>query len=265
MTASSGESIPEEAAAPAGEPVSGAGESTERRWTRVVPAAIGGVLVATGLRRRSPFGYLLAAAGSWLAYRGARGTDPLSTRLERSGGDSIERVAGEEQRASAEDPTTIRRSVTVNAGDVDLLNYCRDPAELDRIAGGYASVTRGAGDHLRWQVDLPFGYSTAWEERIIEERPDELLRWETVEGAAVPHEGTVRLEGAPGDRGTEVTAEVRLDPPGGALGMRVLAAVGIVPEAILATVLRRFKNLAEAGEIPTLEGNPSARGAGDLV
>jgi hypothetical protein len=37
----------------------------------------------------------------------------------------------------------------------------------------------------------------------------------------------------------------------------------LVPNAAAGKALRRFKSLVETGEMPTLEGNPSARGSGD--
>ena len=39
--------------------------------------------------------------------------------------------------------------------------------------------------------------------------------------------------------------------------------LGVVPESLAGTVLDRFKRLAETGEIPSLETNPSGRGKGD--
>jgi uncharacterized membrane protein len=78
-------------------------------------------------------------------------------------------------------------------------------------------------------------------------------------------EGTVRFEPAAGDRGTRVRLSLRFDPPGGQITASVLDRLKLAPETLVGVALSRFKSLVETGEIATLEGNPSARGAGDIV
>ncbi|ELY40118.1 SRPBCC family protein [Natronorubrum tibetense] len=57
--------------------------------------------------------------------------------------------------------------------------------------------------------------------------------------------------------------DIRYDSPGGALSDGAMQRLGVVPESLAGTVLDRFKRLAETGEIPSLETNPSGRGKGD--
>jgi hypothetical protein len=47
------------------------------------------------------------------------------------------------------------------------------------------------------------------------------------------------------------------------VGAQVAKKLDLIPKAITGQSLRRFKSLAETGEIPTLENNPSGRGASD--
>jgi len=98
-----------------------------------------------------------------------------------------------------------------------------------------------------------------WDTQIVEDRHGKLLRWESLEGAPLPNEGTVRFSPAPGDWGTEAMLCLRFDPPGGPLGNRAVKRLNIVPRVLADKILRRFKSLAETGEIPTLAYNPSAR------
>jgi hypothetical protein len=44
-----------------------------------------------------------------------------------------------------------------------------------------------------------------------------------------------------------------------------MTLLGVVPETLASRALDRLKSLAETGEIPTLDRNPSGRGRGDLV
>lgn len=231
------------------------------RGERAASAAIGGALLARGLRRRSLGGAASAVAGAALAYRGLSGHSRLYRLLDVNTADGGERLAA---GATARTPAA-ERSVTVGKPADELGEFWRDPERLTRIVGEFAAVSAVDGDDHRWHVRGPFDRRLEWRTQIVEDRPGELVRWVSLDRAVVPHEVTVRFQPAPGDRGTEVTLRVEYDPPGGALGDAAMERLGVVPEALVGTALRRFKSLAETGEIPTLEGNPSARGRGDLL
>lgn len=231
------------------------------RGERLAATAFGGTLFVAGLRRRSLVGGAMALGGGWLVARGLSGTNrPLRT---------LGSVATEERDGptlgGSGGPMTVDRTITVGVPADELTAYWRDPEQLTRIMGPVAEVTGAGEDRHRWEVEPPRGPTLTWETKIVDDRPGELLRWESLEGATIPTEGEVRFRPAPGDRGTHVTLQLRFDPPGGKLGSAVVQRLGIVPETIAETALRRFKSLAETGEIPTIEANPSARGSGDLV
>lgn len=236
-------------------------EGTSSRGKRMVTTAVGSALLTIGLRRRSIGGTLLALGGGWLVARGISGTD----RPVRALGSVIGGGRGRDEPGVPEDALTVERSITVGTPADELGDYWRDPERLTRIMGSFAEVTGAGEDRHRWEIQPPRGPSVTWETEIVEDRPGEILRWESLEGATVPNEGTVRFQPAPGDRGTEVTLRLAFDPPGGGLGDAVFQRLGIVPETIAGNALNRFKSLVETGEIPTLERNPSARGSGDLV
>ncbi|SDJ49234.1 SRPBCC family protein [Natronorubrum texcoconense] len=228
------------------------------RFERAVSAVVGGALVWRGLRRRS---LGTALAGGALVSRGISGHSRLYRRL---GIDTATDHGGLAVDSTTDRPT-IKRSVTVGKPADELEAFWRDPEQLSRIVGEYADVspTMGDGDHHRWQVSLPAGRRLEWQTRLVEERSGERLQWETVGGAPISYEATIRFQPAPNDHGTEVTLEIRFDPPGGTLSDGAMKRLGIVPESLAGTVLDRFKSLAETGEIPSLETNPSNRGKGD--
>ena len=68
--------------------------------------------------------------------------------------------------------------------------------------------------------------------------------------------GAVRFLPAAAGRGTIVSVTMQYEPPGGSLGMTVAKLFGEEPQTQVREDLRRFKNLLEAGEIPTTEGQP---------
>ena len=231
------------------------------RGERVASAALGGTLLTLGLGRRSLGGAATAIAGGYLLYRG------ISGRGRRSRPSDATTAAGRERREAGPsgDATAVERSITVGKPADELDEFWREPERLARVVGRFAEVTAAGEDRQRWTVRGPLGRSTTWETKLVEDRPGERLRWETVAGTGLLDEGSVRFRPAPGDRGTEVTLRFRVDPPGGALGDAALKRLGVAPGALANKALRRFKSLAETGEIPTLDRNPSARGRGDLL
>jgi uncharacterized membrane protein len=66
----------------------------------------------------------------------------------------------------------------------------------------------------------------------------------------------VSFKDAPGDRGTEIHVVLDRDAPAGALGAALQKVFGSDPLAKLKDDLRRFKALAETGEVPRSSGTP---------
>lgn len=226
------------------------------RGTRVVSALVGGVLLVFGVRRRTLLGTAAALVGGWLLHRSIPGRSPLPAALGDDRGDESEATPVE---------TEVERTITVGKPADELYEMWRDPEQLTQVMGHFADVSSADEDGLRWTVQGPFGRDVEWETQFVEARAGEFLRWESPEDAAVPNEGSIRLAPAPGDRGTEVTLRLQFDPPGGRLGGAAMKSSGFVPAVLAKKALHRFKSLAETGEIPTLEGNPSARGRGDTM
>lgn len=224
-----------------------------------------------GLGRRSLGGSAIALVGGWLSYRAVRGQTHRFRASESDAATGGERrdagaVAGDRQdpESSADQPT-VAKSVTIGTPADELAELLRDPETLDRIVGRFAEVSSAGDDRQRWTARGPLDRSLSWETRVVAADSGERLRWESVDGRAPFDEWSASFRPAPGDRGTEVTFRVHLDPPGGRLGDAATERLGVVPESLVGAALDRFKSLAETGEIPTLERNPSARGTGDLV
>jgi uncharacterized membrane protein len=87
--------------------------------------------------------------------------------------------------------------------------------------------------------------------------PEEIRsRWTRFEHAKALDGASVTFRPAPGDRGTEIHAE--LAGHGGADGLAgvVKKVTGAVPLAKVKDELRHFKQLVETGEVPRSEGTP---------
>lgn len=99
----------------------------------------------------------------------------------------------------------------------------------------------------------PAGQSVEWDSIITEDQPNRLIAWASVEGSGIQNSGHVDFRDAPAGRGTEVTATVAYDPPGGALGKLVAKLFQREPKIQARQDLRRFKQLMETGEISTAQ------------
>ena len=81
-------------------------------------------------------------------------------------------------------------------------------------------------------------------------RPREEVQARWREESRLPgYDATVEFRTAPGDRGTEVLAEVVYTPSNGAAGDALAKLRGRDPGSRVAEELRRFKQLLEVGEV----------------
>jgi uncharacterized membrane protein len=99
-----------------------------------------------------------------------------------------------------------------------------------------------------------------WDADVVDDRPNELIAWRSVEGSEVENGGAVRFRPAPGRRGTEVIVHLHFSPPGGAIGAGMARLFGEHPEQQLHEDLRRFKQVIETGEIARSEPSESLLG-----
>jgi uncharacterized membrane protein len=90
---------------------------------------------------------------------------------------------------------------------------------------------------------------------------DEVERRWRLSGHPAADEATVRFADAPGDRGTEIHAEVADSARGGHLAQAVKKLSGGDPLAQMKDELRRFKQQFETGEIPRSEAVPEGESA----
>jgi uncharacterized membrane protein len=132
----------------------------------------------------------------------------------------------------------IKRAVTIQRARDELFKAWLDFAYLPRFRG------RLSGD-------------------IREQRAGELIRWRSRAFGLMPSGGEIRFENAPLGRGTEVRLRVEYRPVAGALGASIAQMLGQGPDGQVRESLRSFKQLCEAGEIPTNDTQPIAtcRGA----
>ena len=174
------------------------------------------------MRRKALIGGSLAAAAGALAYRRFRGGEPAS----------------------------VERAVTVDKPADELYASWRAFENAPRFMQNVLSVEPREGGRSRWLAHAPGTSKTfEWDAELTEDRPGELIAWRAVGGTPLVHSGRVEFSPATGGRGTQVRVRVET-PAGGALAREALGRQ-------TTEGLRRFKRLAETGEIARVDGQPA--------
>lgn len=155
----------------------------------------------------------------------------------------------------------VAKSVTINRPRQEVYDFWRTLDRLPEFMIHLESVTTGPGGRSHWVAQAPGG-SVEWDAEITEDRPGELLSWQSIEGADVPNGGSVRFADAPADRGTELHVALHYDPPGGSAGALFAKLFGEEPGQQLRDDLRRFKQVMETGEVVRSDGSPAGAGEG---
>ena len=148
------------------------------------------------------------------------------------------------------------RAVTIRRPASDLYAFWRDTPNLMQVIKHRVEITNTAPDVTHWAVSAPGKRMVEWDAEIVNDKPDCLIAWRTREGAEVANAGSVRFDAAPGDEGTEVTVSLEYNPPGGKLGAALAKFTRDSASSQVYDALRGLKALMEAGEIPTIEGQP---------
>lgn len=216
--------------------------SDTERWASIIS---GSAMVLLGLQQRSLRGALMAVAGGGLAYHGVMGEKSLQDQVSDATG------IGK--------PIRVEKTVTINRSAEELYNFWHDFTNLPRFMKHVQSVTVQDVRRSHWVAKAPAGQTVEWDADIINDQPNHLIAWASVEGAQIENSGFVRFQPAPGDRGTEVKVVLEYNIPGGALAAAVAKLFGEEPEQQIGDELARFKQLMEAGEIATTEGQTSCR------
>lgn len=152
----------------------------------------------------------------------------------------------------------VEKTVTINKPADALYRFWRNFENLPQFMEHVESVTVESDTRSLWTVTAPAGKRVSWEAKIINDIPNELIAWQTTHGD-VANAGSVRFRSAPGGKGTEVTVNLEYAPPAGKVGQAVAKVFGEEPTQQVQDDLRRFKQVMEAGEVPTTTGQPQGK------
>jgi uncharacterized membrane protein len=198
-------------------------------WMRVVGDAVdlGGLGLAAATKRTSG----ARLAGAVAAVAGVTALDVIAARRTQRSFDAANRP--------------VISSVTINKPREDVYRFYRQLSQLPLFMDYLESVHELGNRRSHWVAKLPIG-TVAWDAEITEDRPGELIAWQSVGGSAVTTRGRVSFESAPGRDMTEVRVEMQL----GFLGTRPSAALAkVFTKPQIKGDLRRLKQVLETGEV----------------
>lgn len=190
--------------------------------------------------------FLAAAAGAAAIYL-ARGMGDRDRISRRPGDAAPGRTArrGRFGRYAVEG-----RTVTIARPRSEVYAFWRDFSNLPKVMENVDRVERSAEGHV-WTVAAPGDETVKIRSRIVHDRPDEVVAWESTPDSDIETRGKIEFRDAPGGRGTEVTAIISYVPPGGRLGQIAAKLFQNEPAIQARRDLKRLKMWLETGEIAT--------------
>jgi uncharacterized membrane protein len=161
--------------------------------------------------------------------------------------------------------THVKAAVTVRRSREDVYRFWHDFHNLPTFMGHLESVQVTGEGRSRWKAHGPAGRSVEWDAEVIDDRPNEMIAWRSIDGAGIDNQGSVRFLTAPGDRGTEIHVSLDYSAPGGPLAVAVAKMLGEEPQQQVKDDLRRFKQVVETGQVVRSEGTPEGTHTRRLV
>jgi uncharacterized membrane protein len=143
----------------------------------------------------------------------------------------------------------VLRTITIARPVNVIYAFWRDFTNFPLFMHHLESVEVWPDGRTLWRAAGPAGARPEWISEIVDQRPNEMIRWRSVEGSEVYHEGRVTFRSAGDAESTLVTVEMRYAPPGGRVGSALLKLFRKEPGQQVIDDLRRFKQLMETGEV----------------
>jgi uncharacterized membrane protein len=231
---------------------------------RAVSAAVGGLFIASGMKKRGFGGLALAIIGAELMRRGATGHCMLYDAIGftsdgRSNGNGAPRedVRSAAATVNARKAIKVERSITIRKPAQELYDFWRNFSNLPKVLDHLESVEDRGGERSHWVARGLAGTRVEWDSEIVNDIPGELIAWKTVGEPDVSHAGSIHFRASGPD--TEVKFVMDYEPPAGRLVAVAAKIMGESPDQKIRSDLERLKMLFETGEVATTVGQTSGR------
>jgi len=141
----------------------------------------------------------------------------------------------------------MEKSVTINRSPDEIYAFWRQLENLPRFMQHVQSVTQRGDVISHWIVKTSHGHTLEWDARIIEDKPGQMISWQSLEGADMDNAGSVWFTSAADGSGTVVKFAMKYSPPGGRIGAAIAKMFGDSVAKEMSEDLFRLKNLLETG------------------
>jgi uncharacterized membrane protein len=141
----------------------------------------------------------------------------------------------------------IESSVAIQRPIVEVFGFYRDFRNLPRFLGDVIAIEPIDRATSRWTIQGPLGVRVNWTIRVTEERPNELISYETITAPGLRTYWTIHF--APGPEANKTEVREVMQVPLGRFGRAALALIGKFPAEEVASNLRRLKELMETGSV----------------
>jgi uncharacterized membrane protein len=214
--------------------------SEAERWGSM---AAGAAMAMYGLSRRQRAGWTLAAFGAMLFRRGATGHCHTYDLI----GFSTANPDRETRRALAGGRgTVVAESVTINRPVEEVYAFWRNLGNLPRFMKHLESVEQVTDTLSRWRARVPGETTVEWNAEIINEVPNEVIGWRSLEGSDVISAGSVNFDDE--GLGTRVRLRMQYSVPGGRAADAVAKLVARDAATEIREDLARLKDVLERRE-----------------
>jgi uncharacterized membrane protein len=153
----------------------------------------------------------------------------------------------------------IETSITIDKSPEELYAFWQDLQNLPLFMTNLESVTRLDERRSHWVAKGIGNAKVEWDAEIYNEEANELIAWRSLENADVVNAGSVRFQKGPTGHGSYVRVAMNYNPPAGKLGATIAQLLGGEPAQLIKQDLRRLKQIMEAGEVATIDGQTSGR------
>jgi uncharacterized membrane protein len=179
----------------------------------------------------------LRGAAGWCPVYAATGVDRSESRLGVRRRSNTREALGGSRGLNVRDRITIRRDVAA------VYQFWRRLGNLPRLIDHLESVTETDETYSHWVARGPFGLRVEWDAQIINEIPNRLLAWRSLEGADIVSAGSVNFRETP--LGTEVIVSMQYSLPAGKTGAALAWFLGETPAQQLREGLERMQEEME--------------------
>ena len=141
----------------------------------------------------------------------------------------------------------IEGRVAIKRPPEEVFEFYRNFKNLPRFLGDVIAIDEITPPISRWTIRGPLGIEVHWMIRVTEERPNELIRYETVTVPALRTYWEIYFHPGLTDAETEVHEVMRV--PFGTWGRIALALIGKFPVEEVTSNLYRLKEVMETGRV----------------